>query len=79
MMRNLKCIFAFALALTEHLLRGRGAFRIHGGGFAGTVQAFVPNALLEEFRDGIDSVLGEGACRVLTISRRGAALLEDCR
>ena len=70
---------AFALALTEHLLRGRGAFRIHGGGFAGTVQAFVPNALLEEFRDGIDSVLGEGACRVLTISRRGAALLEDCR
>ena len=62
---------AVALALCEKLLGGRGAYRVHGGGFAGTVQAFVPFDLLDAFRTGIDAVLGEGACHVLSIRPQG--------
>ena len=62
---------AIALALCENLLQGRGAYRVHGGGFAGTVQAFVPQDLLATFRQGIDAVLGEGACHVLSIRPQG--------
>ena len=60
-----------ALALCQHYLNGRGAFRVHGGGFAGTVQAFVPMELLDTFRTGIDSALGAGACHVLSIRPQG--------
>ena len=62
---------AVALAMCEHFLQGRGAYRVHGGGFAGTVQAFVPVEMLEAFRTGMDSVLGEGACHVLSIRSQG--------
>ena len=62
---------ALSLALCEQYLEGRGAYRVHGGGFAGTVQAFVPVDLLERFRAGIDAVLGEGACHVLSIRPHG--------
>ena len=62
---------AVALGLCQHYLQGRGAYRVHGGGFAGTVQAFVPLNLLEQFRNGIESVLGEGACHVLSIRQDG--------
>ncbi len=62
---------AVSLALCEHYLQGRGAYRVHGGGFAGTVQAFVPFDLLETFRSGIDAVLGQGACHVLSIRPQG--------
>ena len=62
---------AVALALCEKLLAGRGGFRVHGGGFAGTVQAFVPFDILDDFRSGIDAVLGEGACHVLSIRPQG--------
>ena len=58
---------AVSLALCELYLGGRGAYRVHGGGFAGTVQAFVPFDILPAFRAGIDAVLGEGACHVLSI------------
>lgn len=56
-----------ALALCEHYLAGRGAYRVHGGGFAGTVQAFVPLDRLESFQSGIDDALGQGACHILSI------------
>lgn len=62
---------AVSLALCQHYLQGRGAYRVHGGGFAGTVQAFVPFDLLETFRAGIDAALGEGACHVLSIRPQG--------
>ena len=62
---------AVSLALCEHYLAGRGAYRVHGGGFAGTVQAFVPFELLDSFRKGIDEALGEGACHVLSIRPQG--------
>ena len=67
---------AFALLLCERLLGGRGAFRVHGGGFAGTVQAFVPEDMLENFRAGIDAVLGAGSCHVLSIRREGGCMME---
>lgn len=62
---------ALSLALCRHYLQGAGACRVHGGGFAGTVQAFVPFDILERFRAGIDAVLGEGACHVLSIRPQG--------
>ena len=62
---------AVSLALCEHYLQGRGAFRVHGGGFAGTVQAFVPFDLLDSFREGMDAALGQGACHVLSIRPQG--------
>ena len=62
---------AVTLALCEKYLQGRGAYRVHGGGFAGTVQAFVPFDLLDSFRAGIDAVLGENACHVLSIRPQG--------
>ena len=62
---------AVALALCEHYLAGRGAYRVHGGGFAGTVQAFVPYDMLESFVAGVDGVLGAGACHVLSIRAQG--------
>ena len=62
---------AVSLALCDRCLQGRGAYRVHGGGFAGTVQAFVPLDILEDFRTGIDAVLGQGACHVLSIRPQG--------
>ena len=67
---------AVALALCEHYLCGRGAYRVHGGGFAGTVQAFVPLDLLDSFRSGIDAALGDGACHVLSIRPQGGVKAE---
>ena len=67
---------ALALALCEHFLQGTGACRVHGGGFAGTVQAFVPFEMLESFRAGMDGVLGAGACHVLNIRPQGGVEME---
>ena len=53
-----------ALALCEHYLAGRGAYRVHGGGFAGTVLAIVPLDRLESFQSGIHDALGQGACHI---------------
>ena len=62
---------AFALALCDMLLNGCGAYRVHGGGFAGTVQAFVPNEMLEDFKNCIEAVLGKDSCHVLSIRQDG--------
>ena len=66
---------ALTLALCDTLLDGRGAYRVHGGGFAGTVQAFVPLDMLEKFKTGIEAVLGEGSCHVLNIRSEGGIRL----
>ena len=60
-----------ALALCHRLLGDRGAFRVHGGGFAGTVQAFVPHDLLPSFKAETERVLGAGTCHVLSIRPEG--------
>lgn len=56
-----------ALAISEKVLGNRGACRVHGGGFGGTIQAFVPNDLLDEYKTAIERVFGEGNCYVLNI------------
>ena len=66
---------ALAQALCEKLLDGRGACRVHGGGFAGTILAFVPDEMLEQFRSGAEAVLGAGSCHVLSIRQTGGTRL----
>lgn len=66
---------ALALALCDSILGERGAFRVHGGGFGGTVQAFVPDDMLDEFKAGIEKVFGAGSCHVMKIRSRGVMRL----
>jgi galactokinase len=66
---------SLALALCECILKGKGAWRVHGGGFAGTIQAFVPNEMLEEFREKIEAVYGKSTCHVLSIRPFGGIKL----
>ena len=58
---------SLAIYLAKSLLDGEGAARVHGGGFAGTVQAFVPKHKLESFISGMEGVFGEGSCHVLNV------------
>lgn len=62
---------SLALALSKKALNGKGACRVHGGGFAGTVQAFVPNELLNNYIKTLESVFGKGSCYVLNIRMFG--------
>ena len=62
---------ATALALSESLLQENGAYRVHGGGFAGTIQAFVPQKDTESYIALMESVFGEGCCYVLSIRECG--------
>ena len=66
---------SIGLAVSEALLRGRGAWRVHGGGFAGTMQAFVPDDLLEIYRKRMESIFGQRACYVLSIRPLGGVLV----
>lgn len=62
---------SLALAYCAHLLEGEGACRIHGGGFAGTIQAFVPKVRLSSFIERIEQLTGPNSCRVLSIRNVG--------
>ena len=66
---------AVTIAAAKHFLGGKGAVRVHGGGFAGTVQAFVPVELLAGFKANMEAILGEGRCHVLSIRPEGGAVL----
>lgn len=61
-----------ALALADRLLDGKGACRIHGGGFGGTIQAYVPLEMLDAFVEGMERTLGQGVCNVVEIIPQGA-------
>jgi galactokinase len=61
-----------ALAISRRMLRGRGAWRVHGGGFAGTILAFVPDFLLDEYLNAMDGLFGKGAAVALSIRNPGA-------
>lgn len=67
---------ALALAMCDTLLGDAGAYRVHGGGFAGTVQAFVPVEMLESFRGGMEAVFGAGSCHVLSVRSSGGVRLQ---
>ena len=58
---------AAAIVLAEKALAGSGAVRVHGGGFAGTIQAYVPLEMKERFRSFMDGYLGEGSCMFLNV------------
>ncbi|MCR5160432.1 MAG: galactokinase [Lachnospiraceae bacterium] len=68
---------AVTLAVCEKLLGGRGACRVHGGGFAGTVQAFVPVDMLDDFRSSVEKTLGSGCCHVLAIRPEGGVRIGE--
>lgn len=67
---------SLTLALCDEILGDAGASRVHGGGFAGTVQAFVPNESVKEFKEKIEAVLGEGMCHILSIRPVGGIELK---
>ncbi|MGN0649347.1 MAG: galactokinase [Oscillospiraceae bacterium] len=62
---------SIALNVAENSLHRKGACRVHGGGFAGTIQAFVPFDDLKQFKMNIEKIFGVGSCHVLTVRPRG--------
>lgn len=62
---------SIGLAVSDRVLKGKGAWRVHGGGFAGTIQAFVPNDLVDEYKKNLEHVFGEGSCLVLKVRKYG--------
>jgi galactokinase len=58
---------AVALAISEEILKDKGAWRVHGGGFAGTIQAFVPNAMVADYMRQLEAIFGSGSCYKLMI------------
>lgn len=67
---------SIALYLAESILGNEGAYRVHGGGFAGTVQAFVPDAKLDRFTAAMNGAFGDGSCYVLSVRPIGGAEVE---
>ena len=63
------------IALCERILEGRGAVRVHGGGFGGTAQAFVPLDMLSKFKETTEAALGQGRCHVVMIRPAGGIRL----
>ncbi len=68
-------LISVALGLSENILGDKGACRVHGGGFAGTIQAFVPNDLVVEYKEKIEAVFGKETCYVLNIRQHGGIKL----
>ena len=60
-----------ALAVSDAILGRNGVCRVHGGGFAGTIQAFVKNEVVKEYKETLDGIFGEGACAVLKVRKYG--------
>ena len=67
---------SLALALSDIVLKGKGAWRVHGGGFAGTIQAFVPQDLLDKYVTTLEHVYGKGSCHKLFIRQKGSVKIE---
>ncbi|NLW10542.1 MAG: galactokinase, partial [Clostridiaceae bacterium] len=63
-------------AISSHLLEGQGACRVHGGGFAGTIQAFVPQDLMNHYAEGMRAVFGEDAVADLNIRNIGSCRID---
>ena len=67
---------SLALCMAENMLTGKGAWRVHGGGFAGTTLNFVPAESAELFTETMDKAFGKGACLILNIRPEGAAMMD---
>ncbi len=66
---------SIALVVSEAVLNGRGACRVHGGGFAGTIQAWVPDDLCDAYKKALDGIFGDGSCEILCIRPCGGIRL----
>ncbi|MBR1585309.1 MAG: galactokinase [Clostridia bacterium] len=80
LLQNVYCVgteqpMTLALAMAEGILSGRGACRVHGGGFAGTTLNIVPDDLVDTFVKRMEAVFGQHACFVLDVRPEGAALV----
>ncbi len=62
---------SIALMMSDVLLKTEGVSRVHGGGFAGTIQAFVKNDFVATYKAQMDHIFGEGACKDLRIRKYG--------
>lgn len=69
-------VVSLGLALSEMILKGKGAWRVHGGGFGGTIQAFVPQDLVDTYVKTLEHVYGEGKCHKLFIRSKGSIRVE---
>jgi galactokinase len=69
-------VVSLGLALSEMILKGKGAWRVHGGGFGGTIQAFVPQDLLDKYVKTLEHVYGTGKCHKLFIRAKGSVKLD---
>ncbi len=67
---------ALALAISAMILSGKGAWRVHGGGFAGTIQAFVPAALVPEYMQKMAVLFGKDNCHLISIRSQGATQVD---
>jgi galactokinase len=65
-------VVSLGLALSEMVLKNHGAWRVHGGGFGGTIQAFVPQNKLDEYVKTLEHVYGKGKCHIMFIRPEGA-------
>jgi galactokinase len=68
---------AIALAMSENIFRDDGAWRVHGGGFAGTIQAFVRKDFLEDYVIKMEKVFGQGSCHTLSIRSKGTTWINS--
>ena len=62
---------SLALAVSDTVLGNEEVSRVHGGGFAGTIQAFVKNENTKRYQDAMDNIFGEGSCQILKIRKYG--------
>ncbi|MEG0754313.1 MAG: galactokinase, partial [Angelakisella sp.] len=67
---------SLALVLSQHLLHQKGAWRVHGGGFAGTIQAFVPSHMVEEYCTEMEKIFGADSCYRLAVRPVGGYVLK---
>ncbi|MGN0447766.1 MAG: galactokinase [Acutalibacteraceae bacterium] len=65
---------SLALCVSEQILSGKGAWRVHGGGFAGTIQAFVPDNMVTEYTDRLKAIFGDDSCYVLSVRKGGTRI-----
>ncbi len=68
---------SLAIALTQQFLNGKGACRVHGGGFAGTIQCYIPNDQVVAYKSMIENVFGEDSCVPLTVRPIGGCEITE--
>lgn len=66
---------SLALCRSEQILKGKGAWRVHGGGFGGTIQAFVPEELVTTYTNAMEALFGKGCCYLLNVRPKGGVML----